>query len=216
MKPCRLQVLETLKRELPGQNLFSLAEAHQIPVFLGSKKNKGWVGQTVERVAGLSLTSDSRRDGEDFELKTTCLIRRTELFFPKETIKITQLNPQKVIEEDFLLSALWEKLEKWILVTYWFPEPSIANVHQIVSVNLKNPEILKVVRAFWEDVRSAICNGEMRDLINLGCSQDYIQLRPLGDGKQMSRCPVSGDYFPARAFYATKKLVQSLLSEAAL
>lgn len=216
MKPCRLQVLETLKRELPAQNLFQLAEAHRVPVFFGSKKNKGWVGQTIEKVAGLPSNSDSRRDGEDFELKTTCLIKRAEQFVPKETIKITQLNPQKVIEEEFFTSGLWEKLEKWILVTYWFPEPNIATVHDIVSVTLKNPELVHVVKAFWEDVRNAICAGEMKDLINLGCSQDYIQLRPLGDGKQMSRCPVNGDYFPARAFYATKKLIQSLLSEAAL
>jgi DNA mismatch repair protein MutH len=216
MKPLRTDVLEKLRKELPGRNLYALAELHQIPIYFGTKKNKGWVGQTIEKAGGLVLTSDSHRDGEDFELKTTCVVKRGFEFVPKETIKITQLNPQKILEEEFFQSTLWQKLERWLLVTYWFPEPGVASAHQLLSVDFRNAQIVTSVKTFWEDVRNAVCCGEMRGLINLGSSRDYIQLRPLGDGKQMSVCPVTGESFPARAFYATKRLILSLMSEEAL
>lgn len=215
-KPTRIDVVEKLRAQLPGKNLFQLADEVGVWVQVGSKKNKGWVGQTVEKVAGLSTSNEQKKDGSDFELKTTSLIKKEKGFEPKETIKITQLNPNSILEEEFQTSSFWDKLGRLILVTYWYPQPKLALMENIYSVNVVNPELIKPIQRFWEDVKYLVCSGEIRNHINLGTSDDLIQLRPLGDGRQFSICPVTGESFPSRAFYATKKLIKLLMrSEAA-
>jgi DNA mismatch repair protein MutH len=215
-KPDRREVLEILNQRLPGRNLFELALEVGVPTHFGSKPNKGWVGQTIERVAGLSNNSVSLKDGLDFELKTTSLQKRDNSFEPKETIKVTQLNPNLVLAEEFFSSVLWNKLERLVLVGYWTPQNNMAFAEKILSITLEKPEVIDPIRAFWEDVKHLICSGEIKFHINLGTSDDLIQLRPLGDGKQFSVCPITGESFPARAFYLTKKMIKILMKEAAL
>jgi len=212
----RDNVIDGLRTALLGQNLFSLAEQHQVPIWFGAKKNKGWVGQTVEKVAGIPLNSNKSRDGLDFELKTTELVMRKGVFIPKETIKITQMNPTHILEEKFDESQLWQKLERLILVGYHSPKPDRVFAKRIFSITISSETLVKSIREFWEDVQNLVCSGEIKFNINLGSSRDLIQLRPLGDGKQMSQCPITGEFFPARGFYATKKLINLLMSEASL
>lgn len=215
-KPLRNDVLIRLRETLPGRNLFELAAMHSVPVYFAGKKNKGWVGQTIEKVAGLKVDSSSTKDGADFELKTTSLRIQNGKLLPKETLKITQLNPAAILEENFESSVFWQKLERLILVGCYSPSPSICITKQIVSVDLLDPVLIKEIQSFWEDVRHTICSGEICYLNNLGSSEGLVQLRPLGDGKQMSICPVSGERFPSRAFYATKKLIRLLLNQEVL
>ncbi|NBX93035.1 MAG: hypothetical protein EB078_00150 [Proteobacteria bacterium] len=215
-KPLRVEVLERLVKILPGRNLLELAQCYSISISFGGKKNKGWVGQTIERAAGLNLDPSAARDGEDFELKTTELLFRDGQFVPKETLKITQLNPKSVLDEEFENSVFWQKFGRLILVGYYNPAPDIYLTKKILPVDVNNPAIYREVKSFWDDVRHVVCSGEICGLNNLGSSEGYVQLRPLGNGKQTSVCPVSGRRFPARAFYATKKLIQLLINEAAL
>ncbi len=212
-KPLRDEVLVRLRENLPGRNLYELAALHSIPVSFAGKKNKGWMGQTIEKVAGLKTDSSSERDGADFELKTTSLRLQDGKLVPKETIKITQLNPEAILEENFESSIFWQKLGRLILVGCYSPSPLICMTKQIVSVDLLDSSLRKEIQSFWEDVRYTICRGEMSFLNNLGSSEGLVQLRPLGDGKQMSLCPISGERFPSRAFYATKRLIRLLINQ---
>lgn len=216
IKPNCSQVLVRLRQNLPGRNLFELAQAYEIPVSFGAHKNKGWVGQTIERAAGLKINSESSPDGADFELKTTEVMRKNNQWVPKETLKITQLNPQQILQEEFETSILWRKLGRLIIVAYKSCSLDSAQVEKIISIEIKSEKIVSEIRGFWEDVRHTVCSGEIKDFINLGSSAGLIQLRPLGDGKQKSSCPITGRNFPARAFYGTKKLLNLLLNEESL
>lgn len=212
-KPRCTEVLARLNETLPGRNLFELARSYQIPIQFGSKKNKGWVGQTIEKAAGLQLTSEASPDGADFELKTTEVSVKESQWIPKETLKITQLNPQQILEEEFEESIFWRKLGRLIIVAYDCPALEIVQVRKIILVEIKNKKLVSEIKGFWEDVRHTVCSGEMKNLINLGSSESLIQLRPVGDGKQRSLCPITGETFPSRAFYATKNLLNLFLNE---
>ncbi len=212
----REEVLLRLNQSLCEKNLVEIASKLEVPIWYGKKKNKGWVGQTIEKVAGMTPNSSPQRDGEDFELKTTELILKRGYLAPKETLKITQLNPENVVEQKFEHSQLWQKLERLILVGYVCQGPDRVVAQKILSVTLTHTPWMKDVQQFWEDVQNLLCSGEMKSAINLGSSSDLIQLRPLGDGKQMSRCPITGEFFPSRAFYATKKFINLLMNEVAV
>lgn len=215
-KLLRSEVVQRLNQILPGRNLFHLASEYQVPIQFGSKKNKGWVGQTIEKAAGLNNSSDAEPDGMDFELKTTEVRRSGTHWVPKETLKITQLNPSQILDEEFDTSIFWKKISALIVVTYETVSEEIIQVQKISSIDINNEKLVTEIKHFWEDVRHTVCSGEMKDLINLGTSEGLIQLRPLGDGKQRSLCPITGETFPARAFYATKNLINLLLNEESL
>jgi len=208
----RAEVALRLREVLPGNNLYDLASRHGIAPLKNGKLNKGWVGQTIERVAGLSAGNAQRRDGIDFELKTTSLIPVGESWKPKETIKITQLTPSAVLEEEFETSVLWNKLASLILVGVYHEQENFCRVVQVSTVDITDPELISAIRDFWEDIRHTIGEGEMAEYTYLGTSRDYIQLRPTGDGKQGNLCPITGRRFPAQAFYGTKKLITRILA----
>src|SRR5215213_10207881 len=99
----------------PQRNLYDLAREHGVTVEKEGKLNKGWMGHTLERVAGLPTSNLQLPDGEDFELKSTTFVRRGEAWAPKETIRVTQFNPHSILEETFETSSLWKKLESIVL-----------------------------------------------------------------------------------------------------
>lgn len=206
-------VLSRLREVLPNRNLYQLAKELGITIRKAGHVNKGWVGQTIERAAGLEIDNSKRPDGLDFELKTTTLACRNNDYFPKETIKITQLNLSLILEEEFETSSLWSKLSRLIIVGYQKIKAYDSRVVCITEFDLTSNKLINEIRAFWEDVRYTICTGEMPDHPYLGRSNDYLQLRPTGTGRASSTCPVTGLKVPAQAFYATKKLVQRMLSD---
>ncbi len=117
-------VVKRLRSVLPGKNLYELAELHGITVYKAGLRNKGWVGQTIERVADLPISNAPSRDGLDFELKSTVLLQRGDQWTPKETIKVTSLNPKKILDETFETSALWNKLSLLLIVGYYNESPT--------------------------------------------------------------------------------------------
>ena len=209
--PLRSEVLKVLSQNLQDRNLYELAETFGVTLHKQGRVNKGWVGQTIERAAQLPINNLQARDGADFELKSTSLVHRDGAWIPKETIKITQLNPKLILEETFETSALWSKLSRWILVGCDHPSVSMCRVVFVGSFDLDAPEIVAPIRQFWEELRELVCSGDLVDYFNVGTSEDLIQLRPTGDGKQWSTCPITGEKFPARAFYATKRLIRFAL-----
>lgn len=200
---------------LPGQNLYDLARHYSITVVKDSRLNKGWVGQTIERAAHLTINNAAARDGHDFELKSTSLAPRGDIWAPKESIKITQMNPNTLLEETFETSVFWNKLARLIVVGCHHATPTACSVVHISGVDITNPKLVAEIRQFWEDVQHAVINGEIARHYNLGNADDLIELRPTGTGKQWSVCPVTGERFPARAFYATKRLIRMMLNSEA-
>lgn len=204
------EALLLLRSTLLKKNMKEFASFYSVPIFFKGKLNKGWLGQTIERHLGLSNNCLNEPDGFDYELKTTEVVKRNDKWLVKETLKITQLNPQIILQEKFETSVFWKKLKALILVTYEKKAESFI-CQNVLDISLTDDSLVKEIKLFWEDVRNAVCSGEIRSFINLGSSESLIQLRPQGDGQQKSLCPISGDAFPARSFYATKKLVNQWL-----
>lgn len=209
----RAAAFTRLQSALYQRNLFELAHEFGVPTHIGGKLNKGWVGQTLERAAGISPNALADSDGLDFELKGTTLLTHSGIFEPKETIKITQLNPQKILEETFENSIFWKKLSRLILVGYAFESADRCVAQKILKIDITEPSEVQPLRAFWEDVQHLVLNGEISQHTSLGSSAGWLQLRGLGTGKIWSTCPITGDRFPARAFYATKRLIRHWLSQ---
>jgi DNA mismatch repair protein MutH len=208
--PRKADTVLRLQNLLPGQNLHELALSYGVTIHKNGKLNKGWVGQTLERAAQLSAGNAQRKDGFDFELKSTSLIGQNGIWRPKETIKITQLSPNDIIHEEFESSALWQKLQSLIFVGCFHESPTHCKVIRVSAIDIDDPDLVQDIRGFWNDVKLALWLGEIADFPNLGSSKDYIQLRPTGTGKNSSTCPTSGRLFPARAFYGTKRLLERI------
>jgi DNA mismatch repair protein MutH len=207
----RVFVAERLRSVLPGKNLFDLATQYSVTIRKEGRLNKGWVGQTIERVANLTAGNSQRRDGADFELKSTSLVPSDTGWKPKETIRITQLSPASLLQEEFEASALWEKLSSLIFVGCHHESSTSCKVISVSTIDLTDSDLKTEIRTFWEEVKLSLCLGEFPDLPNLGSYGNYIQLRGTGDGKGWSTCPVTGRRFPSRAFYGTKKLIERIL-----
>ncbi|MCB0406168.1 MAG: hypothetical protein KDD51_15410 [Bdellovibrionales bacterium] len=206
--PDRKTALGRLQALPAGHNLYELAQSYGITVLRNGRLNKGWAGQTLERVAGLSTNNSAGRDGADFELKSTTLVQRKGIWRPRETIKVTTLNPLRILDEEFDTSALWTKLSRLILVGCSYPSPTHCEVVRVASVNTADTETKQALEGFWLDVKNTVCNGEIRDYKNLGSSDDLLQLRPTGTSRDLSLCPITQEYFPSCAFYATKRLIE--------
>lgn len=211
--PLRAEVIELLRSELPGKNLYDLADEFGVTIFKEGALNKGWVGQTIEKVASLTGGNAKGKDGFDFELKSSSLVKREDRWFPKETIKITQLNPKEILEEEFEKSILWSKLSRLIFVGVHHESENKCSTVAINAIDITDQKLTEEIQSFWEDVRDTICAGEMRSLHNLGSSQTFVQLRPLGTGKEWTLCPITNEKFPARAFYATKRLISRIMAQ---
>lgn len=205
--------LRLLQERLPGRDLYRSALEFGVTVEKNGKINKGWVGQTVERLADLSLSNRAHRDGSDFELKTTRLIPMEGRWVPKETIKVTNLNPEVILEEEFETSIFWNKLQRLIVVGCFYDSPVSCQAVKINAVDVEALPIKAAIKAFWEDVRHTVSEGEIGNYNNLGNSEDLIQLRPTGNGKLWSVCPITQERYPARAFYATKRFLNTVLSD---
>lgn len=208
----RFAAAEHLRAMLSGANLHELAAQYGITVHRGTSLNKGWVGQTLERVARLQAGNDAAPDGVGFELKSTSLIPDGEKWKPKEIIKVTQVSPQTMMEESFETSVLWNKLCHLLVVGCHHETPTSCRVVKVNSFDVDDPELIGEIRGFWESIRQMICLGEIAELTTQGINGKYLQIRPTGNGRNLSTCPVTGTKFPSRAFYANKTLVGRLLN----
>lgn len=208
----RADVLPHLQRVLPGRNLYEVAAEVGVVVRREGRLNKGWAGQTIEKVAALNAGSAQRRDGDDFELKSTTLVQDSSgQWQPRETIKITAMNPRAILEETFENSALWGKLERLVLVGTYHPTADVCEVVRVCSFDCDDPELVAGVRAYWEEVRAVILMGEIADYSSLGTSENWLQLRPTGNRFNNSTCPITGRRYQAQAFYGTKPLLRRIL-----
>lgn len=208
----RAAALELLRQKALRADLQALAVGYGITVRTDRGLNKGWAGQTLERIAELANSNLPCRDGSDFELKSVKMVLRDSRYVPSETVKITTLNPVKILEETFETSVLWNKLQRLVIVGCEYSAPEAAKAVFIGGFDIERSDLVKEIQALWEDVQYLVCNGDICQHFNLGTANDLIQMRPVGNGKQLSVCPVTGEKFPARAFYATKRLLREVLA----
>ncbi len=209
----RDSLVARLERLLPGQNLVDVAHSEGVTIEKEGRVNKGWVGQTVERLAGLSAGTAAAPDGGDFELKTTTLLPLGNgLWKPKETIKVTMLNPAAALEEELQESLLWRKLARLVVVGVAHEVDGSCRAVRIRGFDTRDPELVNGVREYWEELRRTIADGALVDVIgSQGTSDGWLQLRGSGTGKEDSVCPITERRFPAQAFYATKRFVRRML-----
>ncbi|MCY3722106.1 MAG: MvaI/BcnI family restriction endonuclease [Candidatus Poribacteria bacterium] len=87
---------------IAGQDLRELATDYEVPVFKGSKKNKGWAGHVLERHLDLPINSAQAPNFGSWELKTIPLkrLKNGELRI-KETMAVTMIDLYNVERTDF-------------------------------------------------------------------------------------------------------------------
>ena len=218
MDDLRFAVVRTLKDALRAGTIRELAvELGVTIVGAGGKVNKGWIGQTLDRLVETPRVNAQLPDGADFELKSVCgTINATSgMWEPKETMAITMLSAERLLQETFETSAVWHKLSRLILVGHVYEHGSAehARVVRINPVDVSDPQLVRELKAYWELIQDTVHQGKIADYSSEGASQGFIQLRTKGPGgdKGKARCPVSGNSFNSRAFYATKPFLRYVL-----
>ena len=164
--------------------------------------NKGWVGHTVESVLGIPINSSRNPNGGSWELKTTSLkVLRSGSLSPKETMAITMINPEEVLNTPFEDSHLLAKLRSLVVLAriYESREEESSIVHSVVTFDLDDKELYSAVKADYDLVRRTIeLNGF--DALS-GSMGKFVQPRTKGTGHGST----------SRAFYARTAFVRHIL-----
>jgi DNA mismatch repair protein MutH len=195
----RDEALEKL-RQLVGVDLSQLA-AQYPNVTLG--RNKGWAGHLCEAYLGLKINSSREPNGGSWELKQVSLKRtRDGLLTAKETMAITLITPQRVLDHEFETSDLLKKLRRLILVARVFV-PGSTNAEVLIvreaDISVEVPLIYNQVRADYEETRETIRTLGFSALS--GRMGKLVQPRTKGAGHGSI----------SRAFYARTQFVNILL-----
>ena len=206
----RFSVVAALKTKLKGQNVADLAATLGITIIKEGKINKGWVGQTLDKLSNTEAVNAQLPDGIDFELKSVHFISKDGELVPKETMAITMFNPETIISESFENSALWHKLERLILVghTYLDNRRDSAVIKFVGPIDVTDKVLRGEIQKYWESIKKIVQMGGISEYSSKGTSDGYVQLRTKGSGTSKSRCPVTGKLFNTRAFYATKTFLR--------
>ncbi len=213
-KDLRFEVVQRLKRIIGQQNIAELAVTHGVTI----QANKGWVGQTFDRIAQTAALNAQAPDGEDFELKSVKVVwsQKYEQWEPKETMAITMMNPERILLEKFENSGLWHKLSRMIFIGHSYDSilPIKVTVrYQPRPVDVSDPELVNNIKLYWEQIKAIVGEGNISSYSSKGTSRGFIQLRTKGPGGEKGKvaCPVSGNMFNSRAFYATKPFLYYIL-----
>src|SRR5574344_592609 len=193
-------------QEIIGEDLVSLAEKYNITLFKNGHKNNGWVGHIVEHNLGLPINSLQSPDFGDWELKTVSMKRlKNGLIVPKETMAITMINPEHVINNDFEHSHLKCKLDKILIISrMWYatnePKSELLNAFQFNIDDDK--ELYAEIMADYEETRECLKTRGFSCLS--GKMGKWIQPRTKGQG---NGAPIT------RAFYARTSFLKKILKE---
>ena len=206
----RFAVIDRLRIALRNRDIAEFAHELGVPIYKDGKWNKGWVGQTIDRIAKTALLSAQQPDGDDFELKSVHLQLRHDEWVPKDTIAITMFNPTAILTETFDQSPVWHKLQRMILVGHVYPDGNRehALVKFIAPVDVSDPAIRTELETYWCLIQDIVRAGSISTYSSKGTSNGFIQLRTKGSGTSTSTCPITGAKFNTRAFYATKRLIR--------
>ena len=187
-------------QQLVGTDLYELAKRYpQVTV----ERNKGWAGHVCEVHLGLALNSSPEPNGGSWELKQVSLKRTAEGFLTaKETMAITMLSPQRVLDLPFEESDVLKKLRRLVLVARIFlPNSPLAPVALVreADISVETPLIFNQVREDYELIRATLREQGFSALS--GKMGKLIQPRTKGAGHGST----------TRAFYARTQFVNILL-----
>lgn len=186
-----------------GKDLRAMADEYKIAVWKGSRENKGWAGQVIERYLGLPQNSRQAPDFGDWELKVVPLRKDgNRNLRVKESMAITMLEPAEVLANKFEDSHLYDKLRSMVVVSrVWESKEELRSMlHAAAEFDLNNPEIRKQVVNDYESIRTQIREGGIDSVT--GDLGKLVQARTKGPGHGST----------SRAFYARPVFVAHILN----
>jgi DNA mismatch repair protein MutH len=161
--------------------------------------NKGWKGQVLERLAGLTNNNDKAPNGLGFEIKSTAFEYSKNDFRARETMAISMLNVKELMVDDFYESHFWQKL-KTILFCAVSWDGKFATTGKLLSINtfqtLNDSLIIDQLKADYELIQKYFreCSENKTDPHTV--NGVLVQVRTKGSKNSNSR-----------AFYAHKEFV---------
>jgi len=196
----RFEATQLLQR-LIGQDLRKLADERNITVFKNGKFNKGWAGLTLEKVLGIGNNCIQASNGDFWELKLVPLVKKNGIWKVKETMAITMINPDDVLEKPFEKSHLCDKMKKMIICgrERLNDKESSSKLLYVNSFDLLTTNFWKQIKEDYELVQQTI-KMEGFDALT-GSMGRYIQPRTKGLGHGSN----------TRAFYARVPFVETIL-----
>ena len=120
--------------EVDSNNVFDRTIKHP--------KITGIAGDVIEQSV-LGYPPDIRQepdldiDGVKTELKTTGMRRKGSRYDAKEPMSITAVSPDTIVNETFLDSNFWHKLEHMLFVYYLYDSPSPVKAAQYADFPIK-------------------------------------------------------------------------------
>lgn len=169
------ELLERTRR-IAGQRVNELANACNIEVPQDLRRQKGWLGQMLERVLGADAQSLAEPDFRTIgvEMKTVPLDSRGR---PRESTYVCTV-PLEGLEPDWESTWLRRKLARVL----WVPveaDPQIPLGERRVGMSLlwtPNAEEEALLRQDWEELTEMICMGQLEQIsARLGT---VLQIRP--------------------------------------
>ena len=146
--------------EVDSNNVFDRTIKHP--------KITGIAGDVIEQSV-LGYPPDIRQepdldiDGVKTELKTTGMRRKGSRYDAKEPMSITAASPDTIVNETFLDSNFWHKLEHMLFVYYLYDSPSPVKAAQYADFPIKgyqfhefDEEDQEILKNDWEIVRDFI------------------------------------------------------------
>lgn len=189
--------------EIIGQDLRELVKLYDVTVFKeGGGKNKGWVGQVIEKHLGLPINSLQRPNAGSWELKMCSLkyLKNGKLTI-KETMAITMIKPDNVLKTDFENSHLYVKLRRMVVASrIWENQQEERSIlHSVTTFDLDDLEVYNQVKSDYDLVRETIRTKGFSALT--GRMGVYIQPRTKGTGHGSI----------SRAFYARTSFLKKCI-----
>lgn len=210
---------ELLRRAqaLEGKTLSELSTMLDIPVVENLFHNKGWMGQTLEKLLGASAGSNPEPDFPQLgiELKTIPVMPDLKPFESTYVCKVSLVNPPGLTWET---SLVHRKLSHVLWVPIVKPHrKTVPAACQIGAAFLWQPNDTQqqTLRQDWEELMDMVCFGELeRITAHLGT---HLQIRPKGANAR-DLCEAydeTGGVIEtmARGFYLRSEFTASLLKE---
>lgn len=189
-------------KELEGKDLVSLASCHDVTIWKGDKKNKGWAGHVLERYLGLPINSAQSPNFGSWELKIVPLKKLASgEIAVKETMAITMIDPYNVARTPFEQSHLLAKLKKAIVCARLFESQNEERsiLVRIAAFDLNDKTVYDQVKRDYEETRQCILAKGFEYLT--GAMGVLVQPRTKGAGHGST----------SRAFYARTQFVAKIL-----
>ena len=154
----RANAIENLKKYIE-QDLRALALKYGITTYKKGKQNKGWKGQTLERLAGLETNVSKAPNGLTYELKSVSFLNKNQIYVPKETMAITMINQEELVKHSFFESHCWSKLKSLVFCAVMWHGKN-AEEAQLIKVSsldfTEDDELIKEIKADYDLIREKL------------------------------------------------------------